>query len=90
MFLEMDVYWTVAGGADPVKLLDTHAGRYKLMHVKDMKKTMRFSGDGGNPQQWIELFPNITDAGTGVLDLKSIIAHAKKAGLEHFMSKMTW
>lgn len=85
VFLEMDVYWTVAGGADPVKLLDAHAGRYKLMHVKDMKKNMRFSGDGGNPQQWMELFPNITDAGTGVLDLTTIIAHAKKTGLEHFI-----
>ena len=85
VFLEMDIFWTTAGGADPVKYLDNNPGRYKLMHVKDMKKKVRFSGDGGNPGQWIELFPNITDAGSGVLDLKTIISHAKKAGLEHFI-----
>ncbi len=85
VFLEMDIYWTTAGGADPIKLLDANPGRYKLMHVKDMKKQVRFSGDGGNPQQWIELFPFITDAGSGVMDIKNIVAHAKKSGLEHFI-----
>ena len=84
VFLEMDIFWTTAGGADPIKYLDKFAGRYKLVHVKDMKKQVRFSGDGGNPQQWIELFPQITDAGSGVLDLQTIISHAKKSGVEHF------
>lgn len=85
VFLEMDLFWTVAGGADPVKYLDANKGRYKLMHVKDMKQKVRFAGDGGNPAQWIELFPNITDAGSGILDLKTILSHAKKSGLEHFL-----
>ncbi len=85
VFLEMDIFWTTAGGADPLKYLDKNSGRYKLMHVKDMKKQVRFSGDGGNPQQWIELFPNITDAGSGVLDLESILSHARKAGVDHFI-----
>jgi sugar phosphate isomerase/epimerase len=85
VYLEMDIFWTTAGGANPIKYLDNNAGRYKLMHVKDMKKEVRFSGDGGNPQQWIELFPYITDAGSGVLDLKTILSHAKKSGVEHFI-----
>lgn len=85
VFLEMDIFWTMAGGADPIKYLNNNPGRYKLMHVKDMKKQVRFSGDGGNPKQWIELFPHITDAGSGVLDLKTIISHARKEGLEHFI-----
>lgn len=85
VFLEMDVFWTTAGGADPIKYLDANPGRYKLMHVKDMTKQVRFSGDGGSPQQWIELFPFITDAGNGVLDLKNILSHASKSGLEHFI-----
>ena len=46
---------------------------------------MRFSGDGGDPKQWIELFPYMTDAGSGVLDLKTILSHAKKSGMEHFI-----
>jgi sugar phosphate isomerase/epimerase len=85
VYLEMDIFWTTAGGADPIKYLDKNAGRYKLMHVKDMKKQVRFAGDGGNPKQWIELFPHITDAGSGVLDLKDILSHAKKSGVEHFI-----
>lgn len=85
VFFEMDLFWTTAGGADPIQYLDQNPGRYKLMHVKDMKQKVRFSGDGGNANQWIELFPNITDAGKGILDLKNILAHAKKSGVEHFV-----
>ncbi|HMH31523.1 MAG TPA: sugar phosphate isomerase/epimerase [Puia sp.] len=85
VFLQMDIYWTTAGGVDPVAYLDKYPGRYRLMHLKDMAKQVRFSGDGGDPKQWIELFPYMTDAGSGVLDLKTIIAHGQKSGVEHFI-----
>ena len=85
VYLEMDIFWTTAGSADPIKYLDGNPGRYKLMHVKDMLKRVLFSGDGSNPQQWMELFPYITDAGSGVLDLKTILSHAQKSGVEHFI-----
>jgi sugar phosphate isomerase/epimerase len=78
VFLEMDIFWFTAGGADPVKYLDNNPGRFKLMHVKDMTKRVGFSGDGGNPQQWVELFPYITDAGNGVLDLKPLYPMQRK------------
>ncbi len=85
VFFEMDLFWTTAGGADPIAYLDKNKGRFKLMHVKDMTKLMKFSGDGGNPQQWVELFPYITDAGLGVLDLKTILEHAQRSGVDHFI-----
>ncbi len=85
VYLEMDIFWTTAGGADPIKYLDNNPGRYKLMHVKDMRERVLFPGDGSNPTQWMELFPYITDAGDGVLDLKTIISHAQKSGVEHFI-----
>jgi len=85
VFLQMDIYWTTAGGIDPVAYLDKYPGRYRLLHLKDMTKQMRFSGDGGDPKQWIELWPYMADAGSGVLDLKSIISHGKKSGVEHFI-----
>jgi sugar phosphate isomerase/epimerase len=84
VFFEMDLYWTVAGGADPVDLLRRYPGRYRLMHVKDMKEAKRFSGDGGNASQWIELFPYMTTAGDGVMDLRGILSAAKAGGVEHF------
>lgn len=84
VFFEMDIYWTIAGGADAIKYLDENPGRFKMMHVKDMKKQVRFAGDGGDPKQWVELFPYITDAGSGVLDLSLILSHAKKSGVDYF------
>ena len=83
--LEMDVYWTTAGGMDPAAMLDAYPGRYKLIHLKDMKQKMRFEGDGGTAAQWVKLFPYMTDAGQGVLDVANIVAHARKAGVEHFI-----
>ena len=50
-----------------------------------MAKNVRFSGDGGDSKQWIELFPYLADAGSGVLDLRTILSHAKKSGVEHFI-----
>lgn len=84
VFLEMDIYWTVAGGADPVSLLRTYPDRYHLMHVKDMKQRTTFSGDGGDPAQWIELFPYMTTAGNGVLDIRTIAQQAIRSGVRHF------
>lgn len=84
VFFEMDIYWTVAGGANPVELLRRNPGRYHLMHVKDMREARRFSGDGGDSSQWIELFPYMTTAGDGVMDLRGIISAARAAGVKHF------
>ncbi len=84
VFFEMDLFWTVAGRADPISYLENYPGRYHLMHVKDMIEKKTFSGDGGDPAQWIELFPNMTSAGDGALDLKSILPAAIKNGVQHF------
>jgi sugar phosphate isomerase/epimerase len=84
VFFEMDLYWTTAGGANPVELLRKNPGRYRLMHVKDMKGSHRFSGDGGDSKQWIELFPFMVSAGDGSLDLKAILDQGRKSGVEHF------
>ena len=81
--LEMDIYWTVAGGADPVALLDAYPRLYRLMHVKDMSKQVRFTR-GGDMQDVMSLFPFMTTAGSGVLDLRRILGHAKRNGVEHF------
>jgi sugar phosphate isomerase/epimerase len=83
VFLEMDIYWMTAGGGDPVGYLRNFPGRYRMMHLKDMKTLMHFKGDGGDPAQWIELFPNMTTVGDGVLDIKAIVAQARKSGVEH-------
>lgn len=84
VFLEMDTYWTTAGGADPKAYLARYKGRYRMMHLKDMKGQQRFAGDGGAPADWIALFPYLTWLGDGSLDIAGIIDAAKSAGVEHF------
>ena len=34
---EMDIYWVVAAGADPVAWFNKYPNRFKLVHVKDRK-----------------------------------------------------
>ena len=84
VFFEMDIYWTVAGGADPIQYLEDYPTRYKMLHLKDMKEQHRFKGDGGDPSQWMELFPYMTSVGDGVLDIKGIVAQGRRSGVEHF------
>ncbi len=82
--LQMDLFWTTAGGGDPIAYLQRYKGRYRSLHVKDMAKPVRFEGDGGDAAQWIALFPYIADAGAGVLDLPGILSAASRSGVEHF------
>src|SRR5690606_4033384 len=34
--MELDLYWAVRGGQDPVAMFANDPGRYRLFHVKDM------------------------------------------------------
>lgn len=84
VFLELDVYWNFAGGGDPKAYLARYKGRYRMVHLKDMKGVHRFAGDGGDSAQWIELFPYLTYLGDGDLDMKGIIEAAQASGVEHY------
>jgi sugar phosphate isomerase/epimerase len=85
VFLEMDIFWTAAAGIDPIAYLDKYGKRYRLLHLKDMKTKKTFSGDGGNMGQWMELFPSMTTAGDGVMDLAGIIKKAQSLGIKHYL-----
>ncbi len=67
--LELDLYWIAKGGADPLKYFAKQPGRFHLLHVKDMDST---------PQRYF------TEIGRGVIDFKTIFAHARKAGVKHY------
>lgn len=84
VFFEMDLFWMVAGRANPAAMLEKHSGRFKMLHIKDMKTLTRFSGDGSTPQQWMELFPQLVAAGEGVIPIKEIIKAASENGVEHY------
>jgi sugar phosphate isomerase/epimerase len=67
--LEMDLYWTVKGGASPVEYFKRHPGRFHLLHVKDMDST---------PRRFF------ADVGRGVIDFGSIFARSREAGVRHY------
>ncbi|MCF3107938.1 sugar phosphate isomerase/epimerase [Niabella sp. CC-SYL272] len=76
MDYEMDIYWVVTAGQDPVAWLKKYNGRFKLCHVKDRKK-------GAVPQKGE---PNLSViVGTGSIDFKTILAAARAAGMEHYI-----
>jgi sugar phosphate isomerase/epimerase len=78
VFCEMDVFWVVQAGVDPVKLLEKYPGRFKAFHIKDMKK--------GAPTGLYEGHAPASDnviVGQGVMDWPAIIAAGRKAGVEY-------
>lgn len=77
---EMDVLWTIHGGgaASPEQLLKKYGNRWKLMHVKDLKKGVVGDKSGHEPAE------NDVVLGTGQADWKKILKLAKKAGIEHY------
>jgi sugar phosphate isomerase/epimerase len=81
---EMDIFWLTAAGADPIDFLQRHPKRFKMMHVKNASEPVRFSGDGSTPDQWISLFPKMSDPYEGVFDIKGILREGSIAGVEHF------
>lgn len=82
---ELDLFWMIAGGGDPIAFLQSYPGRFALMHIKDMSSHVRFAGRGQTPQEWMELFPLMRDAGAGVLDLASFVSAGYQSGVQHFM-----
>jgi len=75
---EMDVFWVVHPGQDPVKWLEKYHGRWELMHVKDMKKGVKgdFSGKSD--------VSNDVALGTGQMDWPAILKAARKAGVKWY------
>lgn len=68
--MEMDIFWVVRAGQNPIEILEKHKGRYKFVHIKDRDKTQTNLN---------------TEIGKGSIDFKSIIPQAKKAGVKYFI-----
>ena len=65
---ELDVFWVVRGGGDPLDYLTRHRGRFPMLHVKDS------AGPPTHAQ---------TDVGKGVIDYRRIIEVATAQGARH-------
>ena len=75
---EMDVLWTHFGGGDPVALLKKYGKRFKLLHMKDLRKGTPKDLTGGTDTN------NDVTLGTGEIDIPGIVREANKIGIKHF------
>lgn len=66
---ELDLYWAVRAGHNPVQVFKDHPHRFAMVHIKDMDKTD----------------PKLnTEIGSGSIDFKPIIKEAISSGVQHF------
>jgi hypothetical protein len=74
------VLWVTVGGADPVKLMNQYPGRFWFTHLKDMAKG---TVPGAAGQEYDRA--NVV-IGTGLIDIKGIVAAGAAAGVEiHYL-----
>lgn len=76
---EMDVFWVVHAGRDPVKLLREHRGRWRLLHVKDMRRgaVIGLSTGMAPPTDKVAV-------GDGQIDWPGVLRVAAEVGIEHY------
>jgi sugar phosphate isomerase/epimerase len=78
---QMDVFWIVHGGANPVELFSKYPGRFRSTHLKDMRKGTKIGDATGNA-------PDDTSVvlGEGIVDIPGVLRAANKAGVTlHFI-----
>lgn len=83
VWFEMDVFWVVHGGADPVELLKKYPERWIALHIKDIRKGAPTGlRTGGAPA---------TDKvviGEGTIDWAAVIGTAVRQGVRlHFLEE---
>lgn len=66
---ELDIYWAVKAGQDPVAMISRWSGRYTCCHVKDA---------GPAPER------AMLEVGAGTIDFHSIIEKGRPQGLRHW------
>ncbi|MGF7218061.1 sugar phosphate isomerase/epimerase [Spirosoma lacussanchae] len=67
--MELDLYWAIRAGQDPVELFRKNPGRFPLVHLKDIAKTEK---------------REFAEVGTGSVDFQRILDAHKTAGIQHY------
>jgi sugar phosphate isomerase/epimerase len=77
--LELDTFWASIAGQDPAAMVEAHAGRVPLVHLKDKAKGTPVQYDEGKVPH--EAFKEI---GAGEIDYKRFFAAAERAGVKYY------
>ncbi len=73
---QLDCFWCVRAGKDPVDYFHRFPGRFPLLHIKDLKP--------GFPPTTVEGPAAFTEVGQGIIDWKKIFTAAREGGLERY------
>jgi sugar phosphate isomerase/epimerase len=76
---QMDTFWIVVPGQDCVALLEKYPGRWRLMHLKDLRKGAPI----GN-QQGHAVDADSVPVGTGILPWEKVLTLARRQGFEDY------
>jgi sugar phosphate isomerase/epimerase len=75
---QLDCFWCVRAGKDPVDYFNRFPGRFIQLHIKDLKP-------GYPPSTGGDVRPGaFTEVGQGVIDWRRIFKAAPKGGLRHY------
>jgi sugar phosphate isomerase/epimerase len=77
--LELDTFWSSIGGVDPVTMVEKHAGRVPLVHLKDKARGTAVQYDEGKVPR--EAFKEV---GNGEIDYRRFFTAAEKAGVRYY------
>ncbi len=75
---EMDILWVFHPGHDPAKLLEKYPNRFKIMHLKDLKKGVVGDFSGTTSTE------NDVTLGSGQLNIPQILNAAKNTKIKHY------
>lgn len=67
---QMDLYWMIKAGGDPLAYFAKHPGRFTSVHVKDATAAPALA---------------MRDVGSGAIDWKRLFAQRATAGIQHFI-----
>ena len=71
---EMDIYWVVTAGQDPIAWINKYPNRFTLSHVKDRSKTLPATETNAS-----------VVLGTGTIDFANVLKAARAKGMKYFI-----
>ena len=75
---ELDILWVHQFGQDPVAYLKKYPNRFRMMHVKDLKRGLPVGLDVKTSPE------NDVPLGSGQIDIKKILKQAKKSSVMYY------
>ncbi len=76
--MEIDFFWTIKAGQNPVEIFNKYPGRFQLFHMKDM-----FTNEA--PFYTTDGVTDFAPVGAGVINFKEILAAKDIAGMKYMI-----